>query len=366
MGKTNADIFNGTAFDLPKFRGEENIEEYLDNVYNNFLAELNKFNGELAKQLKPQIPFIKDQVSKIKESLSSYLKGFPSSAYITLSAALEELVNSDYLPIQKADLNSFKSPFYRVRISNNKTLKKEELFHIPYEIREKVSTQRYSIPGLPSLYLADSIFVCWEELGRPNIDSFHVSRVDLSQSKLKFLFFDTSPSEIRKKCFPTKNTNGKLFNLLIPFLCYWPILAACSLVVRKPDEVFKPEYIISQLLLQWIVSEQKVDGVVYKSNRVKVSRHNMGTFRNLVIPVKQIQSKGICPILRKKIKLTNPISYQLLEISGARATNKPIEVADLHRAMYIELIEDEKSTYSETAFGKLEIKLNGLQTRYIQ
>lgn len=365
MKQTNSNIFNNIIFSLPKQRDEKSIEDFLNNIYNDYLNEIKKFDGNLGTQLKKEIPFIEDQITKIKESLASYLQGFPSSAYTILSEALNILDNHNYLPIQKVDLNTFNSPFYRMRISNNRTLKREELFHIPFEIREKVSTQRYSIPGLPCLYLADSIFVCWEELGRPDINTFHVSRVDLSQSKLKFLFFDTSPNEIKKKCFPTKNPEGKLLNLLIPYLCYWPILAACSLIVKKPDEVFKPEYIIPQLLLQWVVFDKKVDGVVYKSNRIKISKHNIGTFRNVVIPVKKVGAKGICSQLKKKIKLTNPISYQLLEISGTKSTVKSVEVADLQRAMYIELIEGEKAIYSETVFGKLEYKLKTLSTKYI-
>ncbi len=365
MKQTNAQIFNHNVFSLPKQRDEKSIENYLNNVYTDYLIELKKFDGDLGSQVKYKIPFIEEQITKVKASISAYLQGFPSLAYNTLSEALNLLDSINYLPIQKADLNTFNSPFYRVRISNNKTLKREEMFHIPFEIREKVSTQRYSIPGLPCLYLADSIFVCWEELGRPDINTFHVARADLSQSKLKFLFFETALNEIKKKCFPAKNPEGKLLNLLIPYLCYWPILTACSLIVKKPDEVFKPEYIIPQLLLQWVVSDKKVDGVVYKSNRIKVSNHNMGTFRNVVLPVKKIEAKGLCPQLKKKIKVTNPISYQLLEMSGNKSNVKNVDLADLQRAMYIELIEGEKSIYSETIFGKLEDKLKIIQAKYL-
>ncbi len=365
MIQTNAEIFSHNVFSLPKQRDEKNIEDYLNNIYTDYLNQLKKFDGDLGDQVKSNILFIEDQIKKVKESLAFYLQGFPALAYTTLSEALNLLDDNNYLPIQKADLETFNSPFYRIRTSNNKTLKREELFHIPFELREKVSTQRYSIPGLPCLYLADSIFVCWEELGRPNKDTFQVSRVDISQSKLKFLFFDTSLNEIKKKCFPTKNPEGKLLNLLIPYLCYWPILTACSLIVKKPDDVFKPEYIIPQLLLQWIVSYKKVDGVVYKSNRIKVSKHNIGTFRNVVVPVKKIEPKGLCPQLKKKIKITNPISYQILEISGNKSVAKNVDVSDLHRVMYIELMEGEKSAYSETIFGKLEEKLKFIQAKHL-
>ena len=42
-----------------------------------------------------------------------------------------------------------------------------EMFHIKYELRGKVQTQRCSFPGLPCLYLGCSSYVCWLELNRP-------------------------------------------------------------------------------------------------------------------------------------------------------------------------------------------------------
>ncbi|GEM63388.1 hypothetical protein SF1_13700 [Sphingobacterium faecium NBRC 15299] len=365
MTQTNADIFNNIVFNLPKKRDENSVDIFLENTYNDYLNEIKKFGGDLQIQLKTLIPFIENQITLIKESLTSYLQGSPSIAFDILSRALNLLDINDYLPIQKMDLDTFNPTFYRLRISDSKTLDIGQLFHIPFEIREKVSTQRYSIPGFPCLYLGDSIFVCWEELGRPDLNTFYASRFDLSQSKLKFLFFDTFPNEVKKKCFPKKNHEGKLFNLLLPYLCYWPLLAACSLMVKKPNEVFKPEYIIPQLLLQWVVSVQKVDGVVYKSNRIKESKHAMGTFRNVVIPVKTNEPNGICPQLKKKIKLTNPISYQLLIISGNKASPIPVRNNDLHRVMFVEIIEGEKSVYSDTIFGQLESKLGSLPAKYI-
>ena len=72
--------------------------------------------------------------------------------------------------------------FYRIRIhKTNFTLSQQEFFHIPFNLRGKVKTQRFSIPGFPSLYLGTTIYVCWEELNRPNINEFQAN------------FFYTSP-----------------------------------------------------------------------------------------------------------------------------------------------------------------------------
>ncbi|WP_293880615.1 MULTISPECIES: hypothetical protein [unclassified Sphingobacterium] len=60
---------------------------------------------------------------------------------------------------------------FRLRVINqNYPLSKEDLFHIPFDKRSLVSTQRFSISGLPSLYLANSIYVAWEEMKRPSMN----------------------------------------------------------------------------------------------------------------------------------------------------------------------------------------------------
>ena len=50
------------------------------------------------------------------------------------------------------------------------------MFHIPFNKRGKVETQRYSAPGYPCLYLGSSVNACWEELGQPRFDDMMVSR----------------------------------------------------------------------------------------------------------------------------------------------------------------------------------------------
>ena len=40
----------------------------------------------------------------------------------------------------------------------------EDIFHIPYNLRAKISSNRYSISGYPSLYLSTSLELCKQEL----------------------------------------------------------------------------------------------------------------------------------------------------------------------------------------------------------
>lgn len=366
MSKTNKKNFEDTLFDLPKNRDDSKFyPQYLSDLYKGYLKIIKAFSGELKKGIDAEYDFIENQTRLVITAVDQYYKGFPAEAYQSLSQALDELYTKEYLPIETKEINSDRDSFYRMRISDTPKLKKEELFHVPFQIREKVCSQRYSIPGLPCLYLGDSIYVCWEEIGRPNIDKLHVARFDLSESGFKMLDFNVSIKDLRKRHFPAKHTDGLMIKGLISYFCYWPILAACSIVVNKPEDIFKPEYIIPQLVLQWVVSSQKLDGILYRSNRIKNSKHNEGTFTNLVIPIKQSADKGACSELRSKIKFTAPLSWQVIEIIGIteskKDTDPDIRVSDLRRVTSIELLDGERTDYSRSKFGILEQKLRELK-----
>jgi len=365
---TNKSIFENTVFDLPLRRGTKDVYTCLSEHYSEYVSILKKFKKDIRLNLKPRFSIIENQIELTLDALDKYLNGFPAEAFSSIQSALEQLDSNQLLPIQDTHPASFSSSFYRVRVSDNANLKRKDLFHIPFELREKVSTQRYSIPGLPCLYMADSIFVCWEEMGRPSINRLYASRFDISNSALKLLYFNISSKEMRSRCFSRANTDGKLIKQLVTYLCFWPLLAACSLLVEKPSEVFKPEYIVPQLVLQWVVLSKKIDGVYYKSNRVKVATHNMGTFSNIVLPIQRAMAKGYCPELSKKIKLTAPVSFEVLDISGYSALSSAgpdLEVEELRRASYIELIDSEKSSYLDTKFGILESKLKKMTVDFI-
>ena len=52
-----------------------------------------------------------------------------------------------------------KCDLYRLRTDHLDTYNDGELFHVPFEKREFVSTQRFSIPGYPALYLSELLYV---------------------------------------------------------------------------------------------------------------------------------------------------------------------------------------------------------------
>ena len=65
--------------------------------------------------------------------------------------------------------------FYRMRNSQEYVQHKgDEMYHIPFEKNHLVGNERFSTTGVPTLYLSSSIYGCWEETGRGNLDYANV------------------------------------------------------------------------------------------------------------------------------------------------------------------------------------------------
>ena len=230
------------------------------------------------------------------------------------------------------------------------------MFHIPFELRGKVTTQRYSIPGFPSLYLGKTLYVTWEELNRPRLDNFQAVRLKTTKS---IQFLDLTPSD-----WGEDNLNNKAYK----YLMTWPLVAACSIKVKDYSDSFRPEYIIPQLLLQWIRQNKELDGIKYNSTHIETGLlKSTGDLYNLVLPVKENKDEGYCTHLVNTFEVTETISWQLLEYAiggqafigdGGNAINKKIPT--------IEIIKGRKYPYSYSALGNMEGYLDGMPTKKIE
>jgi len=367
--KKNKDILSEPIFNLPKNRDSDGFIDCIEKIFKELSIKLKSLNGELADLLAPNYSMLDEQCETIIRALTVYYKGYPHKSYLILKECLDGLKTQGLLPIQDTNVTEGLDEYFRIRSGLSK-YKKKDLFHIPFQLREKVSTQRYSIPGLPCLYLGDSIYVCWEELNRPDINQLNVSRFDMDGSKFRFLFFNETMDDYIKRCFHG-NQDGKpeLLPGLASFLSYFPLLMVCSFKVAKPNEVFKPEYIIPQLLLQWIVGEQDLDGIKYRSNRINNSKNVAGTFANMAIPVKTLKNEGFCTNLSSRISFTEPVSWQAIEISN-EAKKLKLSVDEIarstRRVRKIELIEGQSTDYFNTKFGKFEEKLRTLPVNFLK
>jgi hypothetical protein len=211
------------------------------------------------------------------------------------------------------------------------------------------------IPGFPSLYLGTTIYVCWEELNRPNINEFQAVRLEATEP-IKVI--DLSPPKI------DETDSYQIYK----FLMIWPLIFASSIKVRNYEDEFKPEYIIPQLLLQWVRERNEIDGICYQTTHINLSNSlSEGEFINLVLPVKENKSRGLCSALKQKFLMSNVTSIQLIECSTGGATfyggngdilNKKIQK--------IELVKGRTFPYDYSIFGDLESTLLGMKTNEIK
>lgn len=358
-----SDFIKNDFFILPK--------EYKNGDFNIYVSELlDKFIDKLKELKKTHTKFddidnsiesiLKRQnhlVDKIKESLNYYYDGKPAKAYQSIDNGLYSDLK-DFMDVLNIKTHPINTNFYRLRIhKENFPLDFDEFFHIPFHKRGKVKTQRFSITGYPSLYIGTSVYVCWEELNRPNINEFQAVR--LINTK-EFKVIDLSPP---------KYDNNSPYDLY-KYLMIWPIVCVSSVKVRNIDDSFKPEYIIPQLLLQWVREKGDIDGIAYQTTHINFKESlSEGEFLNLVLPVKEINTVGLCNILKQNFKMTQATSVQLDEFSrgGTTFMYSLHELQQVNNQISkIELIKGRANPYFYSAFNNIERTLKEMPTEEIK
>ena len=136
---------------LPMTRPDGDFLAFAESALKAFRNHVNALAGadaltQAALACKPEMLATSKSVARV---LKVYFQGHPRNAYNILNAAVRRI--RPHLDRMK----SFRTPadiernFYRFRKQISPPLSREQMFHIPFESRHKVGTQRYSIPGLP-------------------------------------------------------------------------------------------------------------------------------------------------------------------------------------------------------------------------
>ena len=212
------------------------------------------------------LDLINKYVKKIYNAINYYYKGNISSSHAIIknyikdcsnnNFAVNAIINSDAFPGMKGS----EIQLFRARISDDpRGFKSKDMLHLPIELRGKTGNYRFSIPGIPSLYLGNSTYACWIETGRPSDHSFNVSPVLVDGTQK---IFNLAVRMVDVHCLNdfAKDKLNCWLKLLI-------LMIATSYTVEESNRVFKSEYIISQSVMI-ACNELKFDGVAYFSKRV--------------------------------------------------------------------------------------------------
>ena len=105
--------------------------------------------------------------------------------------------------------------------------------------------------------------------------------------------------------FNNEKDKDKVRNYLLKYLYTYPLRAACSVTVEYPEGRFKEEYIIPQLLLQWIRKDKDFYGVKYESSKFSDEVRGFGGY-NLVLLTKDFDKDGYDKFLRNNVKISIP------------------------------------------------------------
>lgn len=162
--------------------------------------------------------------------------------------------------------------FFRCR--KGKFQKQEELYPLSSSMLSFCSAQRYSLAGIPCLYLATTTYCCWMEIGRPEEFSASSYKPTESGKKLRILNLAFSQRQMHNL-----GKDSRAAYLL------FPLVMAVSVAVKNPraDANFRPEYTISHLVMRCL-REFGIDGVAYCSSRIDDVLGFPHTI-NLAIPV---------------------------------------------------------------------------------
>lgn len=335
-----------------------------DNLEDDYIERINKqrdllleivINSPLANSVDiGKINFIYD---KAVLSIDAYLKGNVSMAIMHIASILDQKDNGKFVYLRhSAFFNSHEVIGYRAR--ENKTydlFSREEVMHIPNHKRYLINNQRYSLSGYPCLYFGASIYVCWEELDRPNIDKFNVTCIR-NEGLIQF-------ADLTLPYFNAENFNKEyLYTSIFPWLC--------SFKAKHKGSAFIEEYIIPQMLMSALMNFRKrgrgginelmtFQGIMYTSTIYYTSKDlfkDEKLMTNYVVPIlgNKINGYGLCEYVCSYFSLTQPTSL----------TNERVIAEQGGIIMYDG--EREYSKYEMTEFGQLEEKLKGREFKKIK
>lgn len=195
---------------------------------------------------------------------------------------------------------------YRMRTGDYALSSEGELFHVPFEKRHLISSQRYSMPGYPMLYLAGSLFTAWCEMDKPELERMSFAGFQFKENALFVdLGYPYEPQSI-----------WEWYSLFVMY----PLLMACMVRVKYPSAPYKPEYIMPQLMTRLLRNYTSLfTGIAYMSNKLpesyplkSITSRNFGVFT-----ANNICMKGHDKSLAEKMQMTDIITLSREQIRDA-------------------------------------------------
>lgn len=368
-------FFSNLKVDLPKINKKKvyypdflknlfkDYEIELDNLLNNSNSKTDRYLSRILSYLNTHRNIVTDLSKHLVKAVTEYFNGHPSKAYDEFSVGMQPVFNNSILLNFINEIPpEYQTDFYRMRVFSTRKLDYKEMFHVPFEKRKSIDTQRYSIPGFPCLYLGSSAYVCWHEMKKPDINKLQVSK--LKTENIRILHFGLPPISIVNTIKKLKNSNilslSYAESYIKGFIILWPLIAACSIKVNNSKNKFKEEYIIPQLLLQWVRDKDKVEGIRYFSvEMINNYPQNSLFYQNYVFPVKNSLDSGLCTMLKSNFEITEPISYKFdRNVFNSLQQYTVSQIQQILGQVVVNYPKNNSQPYNNTDLHKIEIILS--------
>ena len=367
----NLAVLHSPALELPKARRARDFGLMVEATFADFFERLDDLDGPLTQLIAARQSRIETLAASIVDAWYRGSEGDVDSALASLDRGLgavrKEIVSmsrrhSKILPGQC---------WYRLAAWDGVSAR-EHMFHTPFECPQL--SYRFSTPAAPSLYLANSVYLCWLECGRPRFERCFVARFEIDMTGFELLDIPAS-SEAYVSPLDFPDIPGLDFDArqlmnspyvqdvaseLADYLTLWPLLAAATVRKRAPAPERQPEYVIPQLLMLWVRESDSYIGIRYFTSKSDRSTNSNDWPIDLALPARTLKASGYCDFLRTHARWTEPQPLAKMRKLRARdlATPAAAELREQRSGKVMLRSGRSLQPYIETAFGKMEYWLD--------
>ena len=296
------------------------------------------------------IKIVEEYSKSVLEALECYYRADVSECNAIIYRLIEKIGDDPFAKTELICTSAFPGEavneiqLYRARIGDSgKRFTKEEM--LPFSKRKRAfgANCRFSIPGNPCYYLANSSYGCWIESGFPDESRFNVSPVRVD-GNLKVLNLAVA---IRIHLYLNEYEMDRVHLWLKLFI----LTLATSYVISEEKRVFKSEYVISQAIMQ-ACRKLNYDGVVYYSKRVSDEMFAFSAV-NLALFIRYSDDEE--SELIKYIQIDKPSNYGDYKnlLCSARYKDYSLRLDRIGIANNIGCYQDQK-TYVDTEYSMFD------------
>jgi hypothetical protein len=369
VDEENVSLLRSPAFALPQTRPQGDFGDFLEQMFATYRDSLANLVGPLRTQLLQRERKIRGLSAAIARAWRLATSGDISAAMTRFGEGLDA-VGSELRAMSRRHARVLPNQsWYRLAAWAGVSLR-AHMFHAPFELAQ--GNYRFSTVGSPTLYLANSVYLCWLECGRPQLDRCFVSRFeidvegfhlfDIPSNSLAYVEPLNLPGVPEHEWDPRRVMNSPYVEHvtfeLAEYLTLWPLLAAVTVRRLEPSPGGTPEYVVPQLLMLWIKASEDFLGVRYFTSRDDPAPWNTNDHPiNLALPARTAKRAGYCDFLRARARCTEPQALASMAALNARELATPAAAArrEEHSGRYMVELEGVGWThYIETDFGKME------------